>query len=232
MRINQYLSAAGHCSRRQADRLIQEGKVKINGRRAVLGQSVKETDTVMVERQRIRLPQKKYYIAFHKPAGVVSTSDPKVKNNIIDYIGFHERIFTIGRLDKDSEGLILLTSDGDVVNRVLRAEKEHQKEYHVTVDRMISDKDIKTLQAGVTIFNPVQKKHVKVAAKIIERQGDRSFRIVLTQGLNRQIRRMCEALGYQVTTLKRVRIMHVHLGKLKAGSYRHLSKEEMKGLFT
>ncbi|MDO4799852.1 MAG: pseudouridine synthase [Bacillota bacterium] len=231
MRINQYLSAAGFCSRREADKLIQEGRVKINGRIARLGDEVEPTFSVLVDGKKVARTNKKHYLAFHKPPGVVCTTDESVRGNIVQYIGFPSRIFPIGRLDKDSEGLILMTSDGDVVNRVLRAEHGHQKEYEVTLKRAIRDDQIARLVEGVEIFNPVKGERVIAKAHSCERIGPKELRIVLTQGLNRQIRRMCEAVGHDVKVLRRVRIMHIKLGKLPLGHYRELSKEEVKGLF-
>lgn len=250
MRINKYISEKGFCSRREADRLISEGRVKIGRKTAVLGDVVERGQTVRVDGTPLDQAPKKIYLAFNKPAGIVCTTDTRVRNNIISFIGHPERIFPIGRLDKDSEGLILLTNDGDVVNRVLRAEHEHQKEYEVELDRRISSEQLQTLLSGVEIFNPEKGVSVLVRAKYAElipepdaqtetskMRGDadirnsRNAKIVLTQGLNRQVRRMFEAVGFRVVRLQRVRIMHIKLGKLKSGCYRMLSEAEIAGLY-
>lgn len=227
MRINNYISASGFCSRRAADELIEEGKVKINGRRAKLGDAVEEDDRVEVNGKVVRPKRKKVYIALNKPPGIVCTAEKNVKNNIVDYIGHEERIFPIGRLDKNSEGLILLTNDGDIVNRILRAEHGHEKEYIVSVNKPIDLNFLTQMRKGVRIFNPVKHKYTKTMPCTVEKVNDYTFRIVLSQGLNRQIRRMCEALEYKVTKLRRVRIMHIRLKGIAPGRWRNLTKEEV-----
>ena len=224
-RLNKYLSEAGFCSRRSADKLIDEGRVKINGILATMGEKVNPHDEIEVDGEIIKNNKKiSTYIAFNKPMGIVCTTDTQVeKNNIIDFINYPTRIFPIGRLDKDSEGLILLTDDGDIVNKILRSSNNHEKEYIVTVDKTISQTFIKRMSEGVPILDTITK-----PCKI-QKLSRNSFRITLTQGLNRQIRRMCEYLNYKVESLKRIRIMNIHL-KSKVGSYRDLTHEELKTL--
>ena len=224
-RLNKYLSEAGFCSRRSADKLIDEGRVKINGTLATVGEKVNSQDEIEVDGEIIKNNKKiSTYIAFNKPMGIVCTTDTRVeKNNIIDFINYPTRIFPIGRLDKDSEGLILLTDDGDIVNKILRSSNNHEKEYIVTIDKTISQTFIKRMSEGVPILDTITK-----PCKI-QKLSRNSFRITLTQGLNRQIRRMCEYLNYKVESLQRVRIMNIHL-KSKVGSYRDLTQEELKTL--
>ena len=222
-RINKYLSEVGFCSRRVADSLIEKGKVTINGEIPELGAKVEEGDQVEVEGQRVGKLTKKsnIYLAFNKPVGVVCTTDRKVEpDNIIDFIKYPKRIFPIGRLDKPSEGLILLTNDGDIVNKILRARNNHEKEYIVSVNRPINRDFIQRMSNGVKILN------TKTKNCFVEKLGPKKFKIILTQGLNRQIRRMCEILGYRVKKLKRVRIMNIKLD-VPTGKYRELSKEEL-----
>ncbi len=221
-RINKYLSEVGYCSRRVADRLIEQGKVTINGKIPEMGTNVEEGDQVEVEGQRIKKsPIKKIYLAFNKPVGIVCTTDRRVEpNNVIDFIKYPERIFPIGRLDKPSEGLIFLTNDGDIVNKILRARNNHEKEYIVCVNRPINNDFIKNMSNGVEILGTITKNCV------VKQLGPKKFRIILTQGLNRQIRRMCESLGYRVHSLKRVRIMNIKLD-LPCGKYREFRKEEL-----
>ena len=222
-RINKYLSEAGYCSRRVADRLIKEGKVTINGEIPKMGTKLKEGDQVEVEGQRIKKSnkQKNIYLAFNKPVGIVCTTDRRVEpNNIVDFIKYPKRIFPIGRLDKSSEGLILLTNDGDIVNKILRARNNHEKEYIVIVNRPINREFIKRMRNGVKILDTTTKNC------FVKQLGQKKFKIILTQGLNRQIRRMCELLGYKVQTLKRVRIMNIKLD-LPTGKYREFTKEEL-----
>ncbi len=230
MRINNYISASGFCSRREADALVLAKKVKINGRLAEMGSQVKDKDRVEVNGKRIEPLKKHVYIMLNKPAGIVCTTERKIRGNIIDFVGHKERIFPIGRLDKDSEGLILLTSDGSIVNEILREENQHDKEYQVSVNKEITPEFLIQMSEGVTIFNPVKEKHEMTKPCVIHKNGEKAFTIILSQGLNRQIRRMCEALGYQVVNLKRVRIMHIKLGKLKTGVWRELSEAEVNGL--
>jgi 23S rRNA pseudouridine2604 synthase len=230
MRINNYISASGYCSRREADALILAKRVKINGRYADLGSKVAEKDRVEVDGKRIETKSKHVYIALYKPVGITCTTERHVKGNIVDFVGHKERIFPIGRLDKDSEGLILLTSDGSVVNEILRVENSHDKEYQVVVDKKITPDFLEKMAAGVKIFNPVKERHEVTLPCKVQGTSDRAFTIVLSQGLNRQIRRMVEALGYNVVSLKRTRIMHIKLGKLKPGQWRDLSPAEVGGL--
>ncbi len=222
-RINKYLSEVGHCSRRAADRLIEEGKVTINGKVPEIGTKVEEGDQVEVEGQKIEKSpkQKNIYLAFNKPVGIVCTTDRKVEpKNIIDFIKYPSRIFPIGRLDKLSEGLIFLTNDGDIVNKILRARNNHEKEYIVSVNRLIDRKFIQSMSNGVEILN------TKTKNCFVKQLGPKKFKIILTQGLNRQIRRMCDSLGYKVESLKRVRIMNIKLD-IPLGKYRELTKEEL-----
>ena len=225
-RINKYLSEVGYCSRRAADRLIEEGKVTINGIVPEIGTKVEEGDYVEVEGQRVEKlkKQKKIYLIFNKPAGIVCTTNRREEpDNIIDFIKYPSRIFPIGRLDKPSEGLIFLTNDGDIVNKILRARNNHEKEYIVKVNRPINSEFIKRMSNGVEILDTITKNCVA------KQLGPRNFKIILTQGLNRQIRRMCEALGYRVRSLKRIRIMNIKLD-LPTGEYREFSKEELQEL--
>lgn len=224
-RLNKYLSEAGFCSRRAADKLIEEGRVTINGIIPEMGTKVSEGDIVAVDGERVvNKNNNRTYLAFNKPIGIVCTTDTRVeKDNIIDFINYHKRIFPIGRLDKPSEGLILLTDDGDIVNKILRASNNHEKEYIVTVDKPISQTFIERMANGIPILDTVTKKcEVKKLSKF-------TFKIVLTQGLNRQIRRMCEYLDYEVTKLKRVRIMNINLD-IPVGKYRELTSNELNVL--
>ncbi|TVP51914.1 MAG: 23S rRNA pseudouridine(2604) synthase RluF [Mongoliibacter sp.] len=222
-RINKFLSEVGFCSRREADRLIEKGVVTINGKVPEMGTKIQEGDEVRVNGKLITEPKEDHvYIAFNKPVGIVCTTDVKAeKDNIIDYIKHPKRIFHIGRLDKPSEGLILLTSDGDIVNKILRAKNNHEKEYIVSVDKPINPEFIKKMSDGVPILGTITQ---KCEVKQINRF---KFNIILTQGLNRQIRRMCDYLGYKVTKLKRVRIMNIHLD-VPVGNWRDLTKKEME----
>jgi len=222
-RINKFLSEVGYCSRRAADKLIDAGRVTINGKVPEMGTKISESDEVCVDGQLItkNKAKKNVYIAFNKPVGIVCTTDTRVeKNNIIDYINYPTRIFPIGRLDKPSEGLILLTDDGDIVNKILRARNNHEKEYVVTLNRAISLSFIEKMSNGVPILDTVTRKCV------VEQLNTNTFKIILTQGLNRQIRRMCEYLDYRVVKLKRVRIMHVPLD-IPVGKWRDLTQKEL-----
>ena len=222
-RINKYLSELGYCSRREADRLIQERKVTINAKIAEIGTKVEDSDQIEVEGQRIKKTknQKNIYLAFNKPVGIVCTTDRGVEpKNIIDFIKYPSRIFPIGRLDKPSEGLIFLTNDGDIVNKILRARNNHEKEYIVSVNRTIDEHFIQRMSTGVEILD------TKTKNCFVEKLGGKKFRIILTQGLNRQIRRMCETLGYRVKSLKRVRIMNIKLD-IPTGKHRELTQEEI-----
>ena len=222
-RINKYLSEVGYCSRRVADSLIEEGKVTINGEIPEKGTKVEDGDQVEVEGQRIENSTKheKIYLIFNKPAGIVCTTDRRVESdNIIDFIKYPTRIFPIGRLDKPSEGLIFLTNDGDIVNKILRARNNHEKEYIVSVNRPINRDFIQSMSNGVEILDTITKNC------FVKQLGPKKFRIILTQGLNRQIRRMCEYLGYRVKSLKRVRIMNIKLD-VSTGEYREFTKKEL-----
>ena len=224
-RINKYLSEVGFCSRRKADDYISDGRVYINGKPAILGSKVNIEDEISVDGEIIQnKDKKKVYIAFNKPVGIECTGNHKVKDNIIDYINHKERLFTIGRIDKQSEGLILLTNDGDIVNNVLRAENRKEKEYIVTVNKKITTEFIDKMRKGVRIMGRITRKC------FVKKIHENRFKIILTQGMNRQIRRMCEVLGYRVTKLKRVRIMDIHLDT-KVGEYRNLNNDEIGQLF-
>ena len=224
-RINKYLSEVGFCSRRKADDYISDGRVYINGKAALLGSIVNIEDEISVDGEIIQYKdKKKVYIAFNKPVGVECTGNHKIKDNIVDFINHKERLFTIGRIDKQSEGLILLTNDGDIVNNVLRAENRKEKEYVVTVNKKITTEFIDRMRRGVRIMGKMTRKC------FVKKIHENRFKIILTQGMNRQIRRMCEVLGYRVTKLKRVRIMDIHLDT-KVGEYRDLNNEEVGQLF-
>ena len=219
--LNKFISSTGICSRREAEKYIIEGRVTINNQIAKLGNRVFDGDIVKVDNKLLKSRPKTLYIALNKPIGIVCTTDSKEKKNIVKFIGHSERLFPIGRLDKPSEGLIFLTNDGDIVNKILRAGNNHEKEYTVTVDRDIDERFIKRMANGIPILGTVTKKCK------VERINNRTFKIILIQGLNRQIRRMCEYLGYEVKKLIRVRIMNVTLGNLKVGEWRELSNKEM-----
>lgn len=220
--LNKYISSTGICSRREADKMIVDGRVTINGEATRPGNRVFEGDLVLIDGKAIKRKPKTLYIALNKPVGIVCTTDQKEPKNIIDFVNHLERLFPIGRLDKPSEGLIFLTNDGDIVNKILRAGNMHEKEYVVKVKQAITPKFIQKMGAGVPILDTVTKK-CKVT-----KLDDYTFQIILTQGLNRQIRRMCAHLGYEVTKLKRTRIMNVKLGKLAVGKWRNLSEQEIE----
>ena len=225
VRINKFLSQAGFCSRREADKFILDERVTINGVVAKMGQKIDLNDDISVDGERIsKKPNKKIYIILNKPKGIVCTTDSGVeKDNIIDYVNHPKRIFPIGRLDKTSEGLIFLTNDGDIVNKILRAKNKHEKEYHVTVDKPINNNFIKQMSSGVPILNTVTR------PCDVKRVREYEFKIILTQGLNRQIRRMCEHLGYRVKKLKRIRIMNIKLD-IPLGDWRYFSSKEISEL--
>ncbi|MCP8968104.1 23S rRNA pseudouridine(2604) synthase RluF [Ectobacillus sp. SYSU M60031] len=225
MRINKYLSETGLSSRRGADKLIAEGKVTINGRTAQIGDQVNPGDDVRIGGAPAKVNHEYVYIALNKPVGITSTTERHVKGNIVDFVNHPLRIFHIGRLDKDSDGLILLTNDGDIVNEILRAENKHEKEYIVTVDQPVTPQFAKAMSEGVHILD------TKTLPCKVEKLSKYVFRITLTQGLNRQIRRMCQALGYSVVRLQRIRIMNIHLGNLPVGQWRDLTKKEKTQLF-
>ena len=222
MRLNKYIAHTGYCSRREADKLIERGSVKVNGKKPELGVKVSDKDEVTVKGKPLRDKPKTVYIAFHKPVGVTSTTDRKDPDNMIDYLKYKERVFHIGRLDKQSEGLIFLTNDGEIVNKILRAENGHEKEYIVTVDKLVTPQFVQKMASGVPILDTVTK-----PCKV-QKINKTTFRIILEQGLNRQIRRMCEYLGYEVVTLKRVRIMNITLEGIPYGKWRHFTKKELK----
>lgn len=224
VRLNKFISETGYCSRREADKLIEDGRVTIDGIKAVMGMKVNLDANVKVDGKPLKKEEKLVYIALNKPVGITCTTEKKVKGNIVDFVNHEKRIFPIGRLDKDSQGLILLTNDGDIVNKILRAGNNHEKEYIVTVNKPIDNKFIESMSNGVRILGTITKKCV------VNKINERTFRIILTQGMNRQIRRMCEALGYTVTKLNRIRIMNIKLGDLKIGSWRNLSSEELRKL--
>ena len=224
IRINKYLSEVGYCSRREADRLIQQSKVIINGKIAVLGDQVDDQDKIKVNGRPINPHRDFVYLALNKPVGITSTTDRNIKGNIVDFMNYPRRIFHIGRLDKDSEGLILMTNDGDIVNEILRAENAHEKEYIVDVDKEITSEFLSKMANGVPILNKVTK-HC-----IVEKTSSKQFKIILTEGMNRQIRRMCEVFGYSVIKLKRTRIMNIKLD-IPVGTYRELTQKELKALF-
>lgn len=224
IRINKYLSDAGVCSRREADRMLEAGRIRIGEHTAQPGDRVLLGNTVYLDETPVTVSQKKILLAYYKPRGIVCTTSKKEKDNIVDAIGYGQRIYPIGRLDKDSEGLILLTNQGELSDRILRGRNYHEKEYLVTVNRRITDAFLNQMRNGVPILDTVTRPCV------VKRVDDCDFRIILTQGLNRQIRRMCEYLGYRVIKLKRVRIMNIELQDLKAGRYRKVEGEEWKQL--
>jgi len=221
VRLNKYISESGICSRREADAWIAAGRVTVNGKPAELGTQVAAGDDVQVDGRALPRRHADIYIALNKPGGITCTTERDVAGNIVDFIGHRERIFPIGRLDKDSEGLILLTNNGDIVNEILRAEHGHEKEYLVTVERPVTETFLSMMASGVRIGGE------KTKPAVVTRAGPATFRIVLTQGLNRQIRRMCSALGFRVQSLKRVRIMHIRLGSLATGAWRDLTEAEI-----
>ena len=230
MRINNYISSAGICSRRQADELISQGKVKINGKKAEIGQDVNPGDKVEVNGEYLKPVKDFVYIVLNKPVGITCTTERHIKGNIIDFINHPERIFPIGRLDKDSEGLILLTSDGSIVNEILMDKNKYEKEYIVSVNNEITPAFIEGMSKGVRIFNPVKNTYTRTNRCKVVKIDSHIFKIILTQGLNRQIRRMCSNFVYEVIKLKRIRIMNSDLRNLPVGKWRNLTKEEVKSL--
>ena len=223
-RLNKAISDSGFCSRRQADKHIEQGLVSVNDKIAKLGDRAMPNDTIKVNNQPIIKNEELVYIALNKPVGITCTTDKRIEGNVVDFIKHKERIFHIGRLDKPSEGLLLMTNDGDIVNKILRAGNEHEKEYIVKVDRRITDEFLKRMSTGVPILDTVTKKC------LVEKVGRYVFKITLIQGLNRQIRRMCEHLGYEVVSLKRLRIMNIHLDNLEIGEWRNLTEKELTDL--
>ncbi|MDP9011148.1 MAG: pseudouridine synthase [Pseudomonadota bacterium] len=224
MRLNKYISETGACSRREADKWIEAGRVTCNGELAALGTRVGDGDEVRVDGKLVGIKKRPVYIALNKPVGITCTTETHIEGNIIDLVRHTERIFPIGRLDKDSEGLILLTNDGDIVNEILRSENNHEKEYIVTVERPITELSLRMMADGVKIMGEITKP-CKVS-----RVDEKTFRMILTQGLNRQIRRMCSALGYRAQRLQRVRIINIHLGALSPGEWRELTEAELARL--
>ena len=223
-RINKFISETGFCSRREADKLIEQGRVKVNGALPEMGTKVSDEDSIEIDGKPLKVKPKSIYIAFNKPVGITSTTDLKDKDNIIDFINHPKRIFPIGRLDKPSEGLIFLTNDGDIVNKILRAGNNHEKEYLVTINKPITSEFIYKMSNGISILDTITKKC------FVEQIDKYIFRIILTQGLNRQIRRMCEALDCSVTKLKRIRIMNITLDGIQPGKWRYLSEEEITNI--
>lgn len=232
MRINGFISATGLCSRREADQLIIEGKVTVNGILAIMGQQVSESDVILVRGEPLTQKQKNVYILLNKPVGITCTTQRHIQGNIVDFVKYPERIFPIGRLDKDSEGLILLTNDGSIVNKILRSENAHEKDYIVRVNQLITSQFLHSMSQGVRIYNPVKNEYTVTKQSRVKKINDTTFQITLTQGLNRQIRRMCSQLGYRVVSLKRTRIMSIDLRGLKTGAWRQLSDEEVVKLLS
>lgn len=224
IQINKYISNSGFCSRREADKLVEEARVTINDDLALSASRVMAGDVVAVDGEKLKSNQRPIYIALNKPVGVTSTTDASDKSNIIRFMNHPKRIFPVGRLDKDSEGLILLTNNGDIVNKILRSSNNNEKEYLVTVDKEITYEMIRQMGVGIRILNEVTK------PCFVRQEGQRRFRIILKQGLNRQIRRMCDELGYKVKSLKRIRIMHIQLANLAVGKWRYLTPAEMDQL--
>lgn len=224
MRLNKYLGDAGVCSRREADRLIEQGRVLVNGKSATPGMQVDDSCTILVDGKPVKGEQKKVLLIFHKPKGIECTADRRVKKNVISYINYPVRVFYAGRLDKDSEGLLILTNQGELVNQMMKAGNYHEKEYQVTVDKPITEDFLEKMRSGVPILGTITR------ACTVKRVNETTFRITLTQGLNRQIRRMCNYLGYEVVKLKRIRVMNIELGNLPVGQYREATKEEEKQL--
>lgn len=230
MRLNNYISSSGLCSRRKADELIKSNRVKVNGKIPEIGYRVNEEDQVEVDGILVNPIGEKIYIALYKPTGITCTTESHIEGNIVDYVNYKDRIFPIGRLDKDSEGLILLTNDGDIVNKILREENYHEKEYIVTLNKAISDNILDEISQGVKIYNPVKNVYTKTKLCKIERVDERTFNIILSQGLNRQIRRMCEHYGFKVIKLKRIRILDITLKGLSYGKWRLLTDIEIEKL--
>ncbi|GAB6397719.1 23S rRNA pseudouridine(2604) synthase RluF [Faecalimonas mobilis] len=225
VRLNKFLSEAGVCSRREADRLIENGKVTVDGKRAEMGMRVSLSQRVCVGKKEVRQKNEMVLLAVNKPVGIVCTEEKKEKNNIIRFLNYPTRVTYIGRLDKDSEGLLLMTNNGDIINKMMRAGNQHEKEYKVTVNKPVTKEFIEKMAEGVPILDTVTRKCK------VEMLGKYKFRIILTQGLNRQIRRMCEYLGYKVTRLERIRVMNITLGELKPGEYRKVTEAEIQKLY-
>lgn len=226
IRLNKYLSDSGICSRREADRLIESGKVMVNDKPALMGQKVTKADKIYVDGKKVDFEENLILIAFNKPEGIECTTNKSNPDNVIDFISYPKKIFYIGRLDKDSFGLLLLTNDGDLANKIAKSVNNHEKEYIVKTNKKINGDFIEKMSNGVTILDTVTKKCK------VEKIDDFTFRIILTQGLNRQIRRMCKALGYKVVSLERIRIMNIRLGNLAKGTYRNVTREEIQSLLS
>lgn len=231
MRINVYISSKGFCSRREADRWIQEGKVRINDHLAGIGDNVSDIDQVTVDGVLLAKTVQPVYLLLNKPRGIESTTDQKKPDNLIDFVRYPERIFPVGRLDKDTSGLLLLTNDGQIVNQILREENHHEKEYRVLVDKPLTPDFLSQMESGVQIYNPVRRRSECTKPCKIRPTAQKEFRIILTQGLNLQIRRMTKALGYRVMELERTRIMHLQDPQLPVGKWRHLTETETALLF-
>lgn len=230
MRLNKFISSTGLCSRRQADEFIKDGKVKINGHVATIGLRVCPDDKVELSGKELKVKKRAVYLALNKPRGITCTTERHIEGNIIDFVNYPERIFPIGRLDKDSEGLILLTNDGSIVNKILRSNNKHEKDYIVSVNKVITPSFIEGMAKGVKIYNPVKNEYTVTNPCKIVKITSRSFKISLSQGLNRQIRRMCSHFGYRVVKLKRIRIVNIDLKSLPLGQWRNLTKEELSVL--
>ena len=230
MRLNKFISSTGLYSRRKADELIKDKRVSVNGETGIIGQDVNENDKVYVDGKPLEINENSVYIILNKPKGITCTTERHIEGNIIDFVNHTERIFPVGRLDKDSEGLIILTNDGDIVNKILREGNDKKKEYIVTVNKSITSNFIRSMSEGVKIYNPVKNEYTVTQKCDVSKINDRAFKIILSQGLNRQIRRMCTALEYKVINLKRVKIMDLTLEGLNTGEWRNLTSQEIENL--
>ncbi len=230
MRLNKFISSTGLYSRRKADELIKDKRVSVNGETGIIGQDVNENDKVYVDGKPLEINENSVYIILNKPRGITCTTERHIEGNIIDFVNHTERIFPVGRLDKDSEGLIILTNDGDIVNKILREGNDKKKEYIVTVNKAITSNFIRSMSGGVKIYNPVKNEYTVTQKCEVSKINDRTFKIILSQGLNRQIRRMCTALEYKVINLKRVKIMDLTLEGLNTGEWRNLTSQEIENL--
>ena len=230
MRLNKFISSTGLYSRRKADELIKDRRVSVNGETGIIGQDVNENDKVYVDGKPLEINENSVYIILNKPKGITCTTERHIEGNIIDFVNHTERIFPVGRLDKDSEGLIILTNDGDIVNKILREGNDKKKEYIVTVNKSITSNFIRSMSEGVKIYNPVKNEYTVTQKCDVSKINDRTFKIILSQGLNRQIRRMCTALEYKVINLKRVKIMDLTLEGLNTGEWRNLTSQEIENL--
>ena len=230
MRLNKFISSTGLYSRRKADELIKDRRVSVNGETGIIGQDVNENDKVYVDGKPLEINENNVYIILNKPRGITCTTERHIEGNIIDFVNHTERIFPVGRLDKDSEGLIILTNDGDIVNKILREGNDKKKEYIVTVNKSITSNFIRSMSEGVKIYNPVKNEYTVTQKCEVSKINDRTFKIILSQGLNRQIRRMCTALEYKVINLKRVKIMDLTLEGLNTGEWRNLTSQEIENL--